>query len=155
MWRLAVDSEVLDVNSSYAYLLWCRDYRATSVVAEVDDAIAGFVTGYLRPEAPEVLFIWQVAVDESFRGRGIGVKMLDHLVCNAAEHGISTLETTVSPDNEASQAMFASLARRHGAEMNREQLFRPDDFPGGHESEDLYRISPLHNSDDHTTEDKR
>ncbi len=154
IWRLAVDSEVLDVNSSYAYVLWCRDFHATSVVAEVDGAIAGFVTGYLRPEAPEVLFIWQVAVDETFRGRGIGVKMLDHLVCNAVEHGIATLETTVSPDNEASQAMFASLARRHGAQMNREQLFQPDDFPGGHESEDLYRISPLQNSDDHTTEDK-
>ncbi len=153
MWRIAVDSQVLDANSSYAYLLWCRDFRSTSVVAEIDGDIAGFVTGYLRPEAPEVVFVWQVAVDHAYRGRGIGVAMLDHLVNDAAEHGISTLETTVSPDNEASVAMFASLARRRGAQMIRESLFAPEDFPDGHEPEDLYRISPLRNSGDHITED--
>ncbi|WP_308166712.1 diaminobutyrate acetyltransferase [Nocardia albiluteola] len=154
MWRLAVDSQVLDANSSYAYLLWCRDFRSTSVVAEIDGAIVGFVTGYLRPEAPDVLFIWQVAVDHAFRGRGIGVKMLDRLVYDVAGHGISVLETTVSPDNEASLAMFASLARRHGAELTRETLFTPEDFPDGHESEDLYRISPLRNGGGNTTEER-
>ena len=156
MWRVAVDSKVLDVNSSYAYLLWCRDFRSTSVVAEIDGAIVGFVTGYLRPEAPDVLFIWQVAVDQAVRGRGIGVKMLDRLVYDVAGHGISVLETTVSPDNEASLAMFASLARRHGAQLTREPLFAPTDFPDGHESEDLYRISPLHNGGENiTTEEHR
>lgn len=157
MWRVAVDSKVLDANSSYAYLLWCRDFRSTSVVAETDGTVVGFVTGYLRPEAPDVLFIWQVAVDEAFRGRGIGVKMLDRLVYDVAGHGISVLETTVSPNNEASLAMFSSLARRHGAQMTREQLFTPTDFPDGHESEDLYRISPLHNGGENitTTEELR
>ncbi len=143
MWRIAVDSQVLDANSSYAYLLWCRDFRSTSVVAEIDSDIAGFVTGYLRPQSPGTLFIWQVAVDHAFRGRGVGVAMLDRLVEKVAAQGVSTLETTVSPDNEASLAMFASLARRRGAEMTRQTLFEPRDFPDGHESEDLYRIAPL------------
>ncbi|RDI69446.1 diaminobutyrate acetyltransferase [Nocardia pseudobrasiliensis] len=143
MWRIAVDSKVLDANSSYAYLLWCRDFRATSVVVEIGGDIAGFVTGYLRPQAPDVLFIWQVAVDHAYRGRGLSVAMLDHLVNNVAAQGISTLETTVSPDNEASLAMFAALARGRGARMTRQTLFEPQDFPDGHESEDLYRIGPL------------
>ncbi|MGV9680310.1 diaminobutyrate acetyltransferase [Nocardia sp. NPDC003482] len=143
MWQIAVDSQVLDANSSYAYLLWCRDFRGTSVVAEIDGRIAGFITGYLRPQAPDVLFIWQVAVDHDFRGRGLSVTMLEHLVDSVAAQGISTLETTVSPDNEASLAMFASLARRRGARMTRQTLFEPQDFPDGHEAEDLYRIAPL------------
>ncbi|MFI5783620.1 diaminobutyrate acetyltransferase [Nocardia sp. NPDC051570] len=134
---------MLDANSSYAYLLWCRDFRATSVVVEIGGDIAGFTTGYLRPQAPDVLFIWQVAVDHAYRGRGLGVAMLDHLVNNLAAQGISTLETTVSPDNEASLAMFASLARRREAQLTRQVLFEPQDFPDGHESEDLYRIGPL------------
>jgi L-2,4-diaminobutyric acid acetyltransferase len=155
MWRLAVDSQVLDANSSYAYLLWCRDFGATSVVAEIDGVVVGFVTGYLRPQESDVLFIWQVAVDRGFRGRGIGVKMLDRLVYEVAGQGISKLETTVSPDNEASLAMFASLARRHDAELVRETLFQPKDFPDGHEAEDLYRISPLRSSGNHHhTEDR-
>ncbi len=143
MWQIAVDSQVLDANSSYAYLLWCRDFRTTSVVAEIDSETAGFVTGYLRPQAPDTLFIWQVAVDHAFRGRGVGVAMLDSLVEQVAEQGISVLETTVSPDNEASIAMFSSLARRREAEIIRQVLFEPKDFPDGHESEDLYRIAPL------------
>ncbi|MDR7168736.1 L-2,4-diaminobutyric acid acetyltransferase [Nocardia kruczakiae] len=112
-------------------------------MAEIDSEIAGFVTGYLRPESPDTLFIWQVAVDHAFRGRGVGVAMLDRLVEDVADQGVSKLETTVSPDNEASLAMFASLARRRDAEMTRETLFEPEDFPDGHESEDLYRIAPL------------
>ncbi|MBO0854595.1 MAG: diaminobutyrate acetyltransferase [Nocardia sp.] len=144
MWRIAVDSQVLDANSSYAYLLWCRDFAETSVVAEVDSRVAGFVTGYLRPQAPDTLFIWQVAVDQAFRGRGIAVSMLDNIVEAVGAQDVSVLETTVSPDNEASLAMFAALARSRGAEMSRHTLFEPQDFPDGHESEDLYRIAPLH-----------
>ncbi|KZM70341.1 diaminobutyrate acetyltransferase [Nocardia terpenica] len=144
MWRIAVDSQVLDANSSYAYLLWCRDFAATSVVAEIGSDIAGFVTGYFRPQAPDTLFVWQVAVDHAYRGRGIAVSMLERLVDSVAGQGISALETTVSPDNAASLAMFAALARRRGAELTRRQLFGPEDFPDGHEAEDLYRIAPLH-----------
>lgn len=36
MWRIARDSGVLDLNSSYAYLLWCTDFPSTSAVARVD-----------------------------------------------------------------------------------------------------------------------
>ncbi|MFD9876858.1 GNAT family N-acetyltransferase, partial [[Kitasatospora] papulosa] len=77
-WRIARDSRVLDVNSSYSYLLWCRDFAATSVVArdESGEAVA-FVTGYIRPEAPGSLVIWQIAVDGDRRGRGLAGAMLD------------------------------------------------------------------------------
>mgnify|MGYP002651547875 CR=1 FL=1 len=35
MWRIARDSQVLDVNTSYAYLLMARDFGAHSAVAEM------------------------------------------------------------------------------------------------------------------------
>ncbi|NEW37476.1 diaminobutyrate acetyltransferase [Nocardia cyriacigeorgica] len=146
MWGIAKDSQVLDTNSSYAYLLWCRDFAATSVVAEVDDRVVGFVIGYLRPESPRTVFVWQVAVDHEQRGRGLGVAMLDRLVDNlidAEGNGIDALETTVSPDNPASIAMFAALARRRDAEMTKNELFAPGDFPDSHIAEDLYRIAPI------------
>lgn len=37
IWRIARDSKALDLNSSYSYLLWCRDFAATSVVARDAD----------------------------------------------------------------------------------------------------------------------
>ena len=66
LWRIAGDSGTLDLNSSYSYLLWCRDFADTSAVArdETGEPV-GFVTGYVRPERPDTLLVWQVAVDET------------------------------------------------------------------------------------------
>ncbi|MEV0297416.1 diaminobutyrate acetyltransferase [Nocardia sp. NPDC050710] len=142
IWRIAKDSHVLDTNSSYAYLLWCRDFTGTSVVAEVDGRVVGFVIGYLRPQSPDTVFVWQVAVQRSEQGRGTGTALIRQLLDTVAPHGVSTLETTVSPDNPASIAMFAAVARRRGARMTRQPLFDPGVFPDRHAAEDLYRITP-------------
>jgi L-2,4-diaminobutyric acid acetyltransferase len=146
LWRIARDSKVLDLNSSYSYLLWCRDFAATSAVARDEHGEpAGFVTGYVRPDRPDTLFVWQVAVDHARRGRGLAASLLDGLVARTvAEYGLTTLETTISPDNTASQRLFTSFAERHGAGLEREVLFGTGDFPDGpHEPEVLYRIGPL------------
>lgn len=146
LWRLARDSGALDLNSSYSYLLWCRDYAGTSIVAR-DDAgdPVGFITGYTRPEAPRTLLVWQVAVDHAQRGRGLAAAMLDALVARTVEErGVETIETTITPDNAASQRLFTSFARRHGAGLTREVLFDAGAFPeGGHAPEVLYRIGPV------------
>lgn len=142
IWRIAKESRVLDVNSSYAYLLWCRDFAGTSLVAESGGRVVGFVIGYLRPDRPDTVFVWQVAVDRSQRGRGTGTALIQRLLDNVAAHGATALETTVAPDNPASIAMFGSVARRRGAEMTRQPLFEPGVFPDHHTAEDLYRIAP-------------
>lgn len=149
MWRIARDSRVLDLNSSYAYVLWCRDFRTTSVVAEMAGEVVGFVSGYLRPAARDTLFVWQVAVEHRCRGRGAGAAMLDHLVGSLVRQGVSKLETTISPDNRASIAMFTSLARRHGAQLTQRPLFEAADFPDRHAAEELYRIAPLNRQEIH------
>ncbi|WPO74575.1 MULTISPECIES: diaminobutyrate acetyltransferase [unclassified Streptomyces] len=146
IWRIARDSKVLDLNSSYSYLLWCRDFAATSVVARgADGEPAGFITGYIRPERPDTLVVWQVAVDHGQRGRGLAGALLDGLTSKvAAERGLARVETTITPGNTASERLFTSYARRHGAQVEREVLFDAGLFPdGGHEPEVLYRIGPL------------
>ena len=140
LWQLAANSAVLDVNSSYAYLLWCRDFAATSVVAHVEGAAAGFVTGYLRPDEPDTLMVWQVAVDRAQRGRGLAGRMLAHLADRVAPR---VLETTISPDNQASMALFGAFARDRGVPVEQRTLFDSGTFPDGHEPEVLFRIGPL------------
>jgi L-2,4-diaminobutyric acid acetyltransferase len=139
--RIAAASHVLDVNSRYAYLLWCRDFADTSVVARRGDVVVGFVTGYRRPERPEVLFVWQVAVDAAARGEGVAGRMLDELVARVP--GVTVLETTVTDGNAASRAMFAAFAARHGAEIERTELFGSAVLGARHEPEILHRISPI------------
>ena len=140
LWQLAKDSQVLDVNSSYSYLLWCRDFSDTTIVAESAGDVVGFVTGFLRPQSPTTLFVWQVAVDCAQRGRGLGVAMLNRLLDNTAAQ---RLETTVSPDNAASIAMFTALARQRNKPISKQTLFAADDFPDGHQPEDLYTVGPI------------
>src|SRR5690606_21826260 len=80
MWRIARDSQTLDLNSSYAYVLYARDFADTCRIAFVDGEPAGFVLGYRRPADESCLFIWQVAVDAEFRGLGLAGRMLDDLL---------------------------------------------------------------------------
>ena len=49
LWRIARDSRTLDLNSSYSYLLWCRDFAATSVVAREAGRRSGRLHHRLRP----------------------------------------------------------------------------------------------------------
>lgn len=149
LWQLARDSAVLDVNSSYAYLLWCHDFAATSAVALAGERAVGFVTGYLRPDVPDALMVWQVAVDLSQRGRGLAVRMLHHLLDRLSPRGVRWLHTTISPDNEASIRLFSAVARDRGIGIERRDLFAAQHFPAddttgsGHPPEDLYVIGPL------------
>src|SRR2546422_546004 len=80
LWRIAKESGTLDLNSSYSYLLWCRDFAATSAVVRAEGGYGGepvgFVTGYVRPEDPGTLLVWQVAVDAAYRGHGLAAALL-------------------------------------------------------------------------------
>lgn len=146
LWRIARDSQKLDLNTPYAYLLWCRDFAESSVVAKVDGEAVGFVIAYRRPSEPAAALVWQVAVDASQRGKGLAGQLLDALFTRLSGDGVRYLETTITPDNEASIRLFASFAKRWNAALESRRLFESADFPdggGGHEPEDLYRIGPL------------
>ncbi|GLZ41575.1 diaminobutyrate acetyltransferase [Actinokineospora sp. NBRC 105648] len=143
LWRIARDSRALDLNSSYAYLLWCRDFAATSLVAKENGRVVGFVIGFIRPSEPDTAVVWQIAVDAAQRGRGVAARLLDELLTRLGARGIGNLETTITPDNTASVALFSALARRWGAELRRDRLFATTHFPDEHAAEDLFRIGPF------------
>ena len=140
-WRLAAATGVLDVNSRYAYLLWCRDFARTSVVARSGPDVLGFVTGFRRPEEPSTLVVWQVAVDAAARGRGVAAQMLDALFDRVP--GVDHLETTITPDNAGSIALFSRFAERRGAAVRRSELFGSELLGEDHEPEVLFRIGPI------------
>jgi L-2,4-diaminobutyric acid acetyltransferase len=152
VWRLVRESRVLDVNSSYAYVLFLDHFGDTSVVAEHGGEPVGFVTGFRPPRRPEVIFVWQVAVAASMRGHGLARGMLDRLVGLDGCCGVRYLETTVTPTNAPSRALFASFARSLGADHAISPYFGEELFPeAGHEAEELHRIGPFFNGPSTTT----
>lgn len=139
MWEVARDTGVLDENSSYAYALWAKEFAGQSVVAEVDGKVVGFVTGFIRPSEPDTIFVWQVGVDADQRGKKLAARML-HAILDRLATDVVRLRTTISPDNEASQKLFASVARDRGKTLHREDYLQAADLGEGHEPEELYSI---------------
>lgn len=143
--RLVAQCPPLDLNSLYAYLLLSEHHADTCVLAE-DQAgqVLGFVSAYIPPRHPDVLFVWQVAVDPRARGRGLGRRMLRHLLERPAAGAIRYIETTVGPGNAASRAVFGGLARQLDADCTDSALFGPELFgQQEHEEERLLRIGPF------------
>ena len=145
MHRLAEESGVLDVNSRYAYLLCVRLFTWSCRIARNQSGeVRGFVTAIVDPEATNTLFVWQVAVDPSARGRGLGAKMIADIV---AKLEVQIVEATVTPSNAPSSRMFDRIAAGLKAEVQRFPGFAPELFaPATHEAEELLRIGPIPNN---------
>lgn len=135
----------LDTNSVYCNLLQTSDFADTAIAAEADDGrLLGFISGYRPPKRPDTIFVWQVAVDEAARGLGLGSRMLLALVRRLAPVGVRFIETTISPGNEASEALFRKVFGILDAPWGRKLLFsRETHFAGQHDDELLYRAGPF------------
>jgi L-2,4-diaminobutyric acid acetyltransferase len=140
-------SPPLDLNSSYLYFLQADHFADTCVVAESDGRIVGFVSAYFKPNAPGDLFVWQVAVDASMRGRQMGSRLLSQLVSNQREHpGFCKISATISPSNVASQKLFKRFAKSHQLNLGKQAYLTTAHFGDlGHEAEELYTLSAPNN----------
>lgn len=143
IWRLLPAIGGLERNTAYAYLLVCSHFADTSIVAERDGAIVGFVAGYRPPTQPTSLFVWQVGVAPDARGLGLAGRMLDGVLAAPACRDVRYLCATVSPDNQASLALFRGVARRHRIPCEEATCFPARLFPEPHADENLLRIGPL------------
>ncbi len=152
LWQLVGNSGTLDRNSAYLYLLLCRDFADTCLVAERAGRLIGFVSAYRLPNDPTVLFIWQVGVDASARRQGLASNMLRRLVRRftqqkASGDSIRFVEATVSPSNHPSRQLFESLARGLDAPLEDTDGFAESLFPSGdHEAEPRIRIGPINSA---------
>jgi len=104
------------------------------------DQVIGYISGYFRPQKPGTLFVWQVAVSSSARGKGLAKSMLESIL-QRGKSKIQKVETTISPSNRASQKLFESFAKQLGRPLEKETFLSGKDFPAeGHEAEDLYHF---------------
>lgn len=134
----------LDQNSRYCNLLQVSHFAETAVVAELDGDVVGAITGYLKPQDPTTLFIWQVAVHERARGRRLATRMMEAIADREVCRQVRFLETTIEPDNAASWKAFEKFAEARNAPSDQSLLFsRERHFAGTHGDEVLLRIGPF------------
>lgn len=141
---LIKNSPPLDLNSLYTYLLLTDHYSSYCVVAEKNNEVAGFISGYPHPKKEDTWFLWQVVVAASARKQGLAHRMITSLFEREEFSSFRFIETTVTPDNEASESLFRKVARGFSTSLDISEGYTADLFGGsGHEEERLFRIGPL------------
>ncbi|WP_367989602.1 diaminobutyrate acetyltransferase [Vibrio sp. NTOU-M3] len=146
IFRLIADCPPLDINSSYCNFLQSTHFSRTCLLARCDSDIAGFVSGYRKPDEQNTLFIWQIAVAPRYRGKGLAYKMIQGLLNRDELLQLSAIETTITKGNKASWALFEKIDASNG-QSGEVTTFLDEEthFKGKHDTEYLYRI-PLTNS---------
>ncbi|MGP9804469.1 diaminobutyrate acetyltransferase [Paracoccus sp. NSM] len=140
IWALIRACKPLDENSLYCNLVQAEHFSETCILAEREGEVLGWISGHMIPNE-DALFIWQVAVSPKARGLGLGRRMLHDLVRREACRDARQLRTTITRDNQASWALFRSLARHLGGEIKaRPHYTRAEHFGGRHATEHLVTI---------------
>ena len=141
---LVAECPPLDLNSVYSYLLLCQHHCETCVVAEAAGDIVAFTSGYILPQSPDTLFIWQIAVGCQARRQGVAQRMLHELLQRPICRRVRYLETTITPSNRASWALFSNLAEDLGVDHHHHILFAGEHFGAvEHQPEHLLRLGPF------------
>ncbi|SEN86204.1 diaminobutyrate acetyltransferase [Amphibacillus marinus] len=149
MWTIVTNTS-LDDNSAYKYIMMSHYFSDTCVVAKLDGKVVGFITGFIPPKQSDTVFVWQIGVDPNYKGNGIGLSLLNQLVNQVKAQDINYVEATVTPSNQASQALFKKLALQQQTECNIESFFTQDLFPDEepYEEELKFKIGPLKDKKD-------
>lgn len=144
IWELVKETGVLDINSAYSYIMLGEYFSDTCLIAEHKGNMVGFVSGFIPQQQPDTLFIWQVAVAGSERGRGLARTLLMKILNQPSCAGLNYLECTVTPSNKPSTRLFRGIARELGTELRIKEGFEGELFPeDGHEGERLFQIGPF------------
>jgi L-2,4-diaminobutyric acid acetyltransferase len=142
---LVANRPYVGLNSRYTYFLLAKDFSDTCVVAEQNNKIIAFSSGYIPPDRSDTFFNWEIVVDKDYRGYGLQKRMLLHQIrITEAKY----FEGTVNPSNEASRRNYCELAQLLNTKCEEYMLFSEGDFENdGHEPEILYRIGPISKSE--------
>jgi GNAT superfamily N-acetyltransferase len=94
-----------------------RDPRHHLTVAIDDAAIVGFASGvhYVHPDKAPQMFINEVGIAPTHRGRGIGRAVLNALIRRARDLNCSEAWVLTCRENPSAMRMYASLGGREEA----------------------------------------
>ncbi|MEU2791718.1 GNAT family N-acetyltransferase [Streptomyces sp. NPDC007100] len=95
----------------------CRDltrvfvnhFYDTSLIAERDGELAGFVIGFLSPSVPEEAYIHFTGVAPAWRRSGLGRFLYDRFFDMARANGRTVVKAITSPQNDRSIAFHSAL----------------------------------------------
>ncbi|GAA0421126.1 hypothetical protein Acor_83060 [Acrocarpospora corrugata] len=89
--------------------LFLDHFFASSLVAESENRLAGFLVGILSPSQLSVAYIHYVAVDPEFRSSGLGRELYTRFFDLARSDGRTVAQAITSPMNHRSIAFHSAM----------------------------------------------
>lgn len=144
IWELVRGAELLSSGGQHVAPVLAGHFADTSLVAEAEGRVVGFVGGYRPPTNRPSLFVWQIDVAPAFRGKGLGSALLHALVRCPGCEGIEYIEATVSSSNRACRQLFEGFARDVGTACEVTAEYASGlTASTSNEREDLFVIGPI------------
>ncbi|AWB35690.1 diaminobutyrate acetyltransferase [Orrella marina] len=153
VWKLVQASGTLEANTAYFYLIFCSDFAQTCLIAEYEGKPVGVIVGYHPPKETDTAFCWQIGVHPDWRGLGVASRLLMQWLQLPANRAVRYVTATVATDNEPSDRLFRSLARRLNVNCDVKPHFTESLLEPGHAPEPLYRIGPVDRSREQDAEE--
>lgn len=125
--------------------LWLQHFAGTSLVAERDGALVGFLIGFLSVDRAAEAYIHFVGVSPAARGAGVGRALYERFFETSRAHGRTCVRCVTTPANSASIAFHTAMGFRvepDGEELDGVTAKLDYDGPGMHRVAFVRALSP-------------
>lgn len=106
VYRFISKCKPLESYKAHFYKIMLRYFKDTCFIANCEGRIAGFVLGFISQTQDKTFFLWQIGVNPSMQGKGVGQIFLKTVEKNIKKKGIERIELTIAPKNKPSQRLF-------------------------------------------------
>ncbi len=100
----------------HVYKIILRYFGDYCFIAEEKRKIVGFVMGIVPQSFLGTYFLWQIGVDPSYQGQGIGGELIKKVEKELRKQGFIRIEVTIDPVNIPSQKLFEKMGYQNISE---------------------------------------
>jgi L-2,4-diaminobutyric acid acetyltransferase len=118
----------------YTYWILQNYYGSTCKVIQNDDRLLGYISAIPSIDK-NTLFIWQLCIDEEYRGKGLGTMLITSIISEANVLGYDNIQFSISETNIASQTLFKNFA-----EKSKSNIYEKDKIQFEEITEILFQI---------------
>lgn len=92
-----------------------------------NESIVGSVQYFLDWQHPKRAYMYGIAIAKLFQGNGLGTLLLKETFEKLKEHGLDSVELTVSPDNEAAINVYQNKMGFHAVGLRKAEYGQGED----------------------------
>lgn len=108
---------------------WFRHFSGTSWLALAGDRPVGVLLGYRSQDDPSLAVLQLIAVDPTYRRRGVGRALLERFAGDLRRRGARRLEVVAWPDDRPALAFFRAADLRPDAGLGTMPLYGTPSVP--------------------------